>query len=91
MAYSDLGMSPGQAQAMGGGYEGGDTEGDPGGFAESLGEAPGDGGNLFSTVKSFVDKVFSGTNQNTQKQFHLARTFCKRMQTYKPCWIKTTQ
>jgi hypothetical protein len=35
MAYSDLGMSPGQAQAMGGGYQGGDTEGDPGGFAES--------------------------------------------------------
>jgi hypothetical protein len=67
MAYSDLGMSPGQAQAMGGGYQGGDTEGDPGGFAESLGEAPGDGGGLFSTVKGFVDKVFSGTNQNTQK------------------------
>ena len=78
MAYSDLGMSPGQAQAMGGGYQGGDTEGDPGGFAESLGEAPGDGGNLFSTVKSFVDKVFSGTSQNTQKTVPSSQNFFQK-------------
>jgi hypothetical protein len=78
MAYSDLGMSPGQAQAMGGGYQGGDTAGDPGGFAESLGEAPGDGGNLFSTVKSFVDKVFSGTSQNTQKTVPSSQNFFQK-------------
>lgn len=78
MAYSDLGMSPGQAQAMGGGYQGGDTEGDPGGFAESLGEAPAGGGGLFSTVKSFVDKVFSGTSQNTQKTVPSSQNFFQK-------------
>ena len=75
-----------------GGYDGSGTQGGmDSGMSAGQGEAPENGGGLFGTVKSFVDKVFSGTNQNTQKQFHLARTFCKRMQTYKPCWIKTTQ
>ena len=78
MAYSDLGMSPGQAQAMGGGYQGGDTKGDPGGFAESLGEAPGDGGNLFSTVKSFVDKVFSENTQKTQRTVLPSQNFFQK-------------
>jgi len=62
-----LGMSPGQAQAMGGGYQGGDTVGDPGGFAESLGEAPENGGGFFSKIGNVVKSLVSGTNQNTQK------------------------
>ena len=78
MAYSDLGMSPGQAQAMGGGYQGGDTEGDPGGFAESLGEAPAGGGGLFSTVKGFVDKVFSGTPPKDQKTVPSSQNFFQK-------------
>jgi hypothetical protein len=78
MAYSDLGMSPGQAQAMGGGYQGGDTKGDPGGFAESLGEAPAGGGGLFSTVKGFVDKVFSGTPPKDQKTVPSSQNFFQK-------------
>ena len=51
-----------------GGYDGSGTQGGmDSGMSAGQGEAPENGGGLFGTVKSFVDKVFSGTNQNTQK------------------------
>ena len=39
-AYRTLGMSPGQANAMGGGYQGGDTVGSPGGFHKAMMDQP---------------------------------------------------